>query len=329
MLINYILLLLIGFSTVAAFIVLFRKLVLRYNIFIIQGIPLIGGISMGLSFLIVCSFSFFLDKTLSFGMIGGAIIAALIMLLFGALDDWHALTVRGKFLVQIIATSLLVLFGIRTHIVNIPGPLNIIITFIWIIGITNAFNHLDVTDGLAAGVALIVSLAFFVVSILNADSKAVILSLALAGVTLGFLTFNFPPARIYMGNAGSHFLGFALGALAVMISYASLDRKVALLTPLLILAFPIFDTFFVILIRIINKKIPFKKSNDHLVLRFLALGYSKKKALLIMLSLCLFFSLSGVFLSQVPNVLGIAIVGFVILVSLILTKKMSAVKVNG
>jgi len=130
-----------------------------------------------------------------------------------------------------------------------------------------------------------------------------------------------------MGNSGSHFLGFVLAAIALVISYAPLERKIALFSPLLILGLPIFDTAFLISMRIIKKSLPFKKSNDHLALRFLALGYSRKKTLLIMLTLCLFFSLCGILVSLVSNLSGITIIVFVGLVSLALTKKMSRVSV--
>ena len=132
-----------------------------------------------------------------------------------------------------------------------------------------------------------------------------------------------------MGNSGSHFLGFTLAAVALAISYAPLERKIALLSPLLILGFPIFDTAFLILMRAKKGRLIFKKSNDHLALRFLRLGYSKNKTLLFMLILSLFFSLSGVCLSQVSNTLGIVIVALVIIVGLVLTKRMSRVSIDG
>ena len=291
-----------------------------------QGIPLIGGIAMGLSFIFTCLLWFSLHKGLS-QEARGIIVTSFIMLIFGAIDDRRELSVLAKFLVQIIATSLLIFFGIRTQIVYIGNLSNIIITFIWVLGITNAFNHLDVIDGLAAGTAIIVSLAFFIISLSNGDIKTAILSLSLAMAALSFLIYNFPPARIYMGNSGSHFLGFVLAAIALVISYAPLERKIALFSPLLILGLPIFDTAFLISMRIIKKSLPFKKSNDHLALRFLALGYSRKKTLLIMLTLCLFFSLCGILVSLVSNLSGITIIVFVGLVSLALTKKMSRVSV--
>jgi UDP-GlcNAc:undecaprenyl-phosphate GlcNAc-1-phosphate transferase len=182
-------------------------------------------------------------------------------------------------------------------------------------------------DGLAAGVAIIVTLSFAVISFLNGDNNTLFLTLALLGALFSFLRYNFPPAKIYMGNSGSHFLGFSLAAVALIIRYASLETKIALVSPLLILGFPIFDTAFLILIRLRKKRLPFKKSNDHLALRLLSLGYSKRKVLLIMLSLGLFFSACGVVTSQVCNPLDIIIIGLVVLVTLVLAKRMSKIAV--
>jgi len=250
------------------------------------------------------------------------------MLAFGIIDDWRELSIWAKFLVQIIAVGLLAFFGVKTQIVGIGNILNIIVTFIWVLGITNAFNHLDVMDGLAGGAAIIVSAAFFAVSILNADIRSATLLLILTGAVLGFLLYNWPPAKIYMGNAGSHLLGFILAAIALIISYAPLERKIALLSPLLILGLPIFDTTFLILARLINKNLPFKKSNDHIALRLLSLGYTKKKTLCIMLSICLFFCLCGVTVSRAYNALGIVIVILAAVVSLAIGIRMGKIAVN-
>ncbi len=328
MLVNYLLLIFIGFIVGLVSMFLLRKLSLKYKFLIFQGIPLIGGISMGLSFIFICILGFFLYKGLT-QQVKGIVIGSLIMLIFGVIDDFRELSITAKFFVQIIATSLLILFGIKTQIVNIGNLANLIITFIWVLAITNAFNHLDIIDGLASGAAIIVSSAFFVISFLNGDIITTILSLALATAGFSFLIYNFPPAKVYMGNTGSHFLGFVLAGIALIISYAPLERKVALISPLLILGLPIFDTAFLIFVRIGKNKLPFKKSNDHLALRFLALGYSKKKALLVMLGLGLFFSLCGVIVSQVSNSLSLIIITIVVLVSLFLGKKISSVVVDG
>jgi len=325
---GYALIVLAGFLSGIFFIRLLRKFSLKYNLLSPKGIPLVGGLGMGLSFIIVFLLSLFLYGC-AWKELLGIVISSLTMLIFGAIDDWRELSIWAKFLAQIISTALLFYFGVRTQIINIGNFLNIIITFIWVLGITNAFNHLDVTDGLASGAAIIVAFSFFVISILNGDLQTAILSLALIGVLLGFFLYNFPPAKVYMGNAGSHFLGFLLAAIALNISYAPLERKVALLSPILILGLPLFDTAFLVLMRMIKRHLPFNKSNDHLVLRYLARGYSKKKALFTMLSLSLFFCLCGIAVSQAPNIIGITIVAFAILVSFILFVRMSKVAVHG
>ena len=326
MLINYSLIVLSGFLAGMFFVFFLRKLTLRYKVLIPQGIPLIGGIAMGLSFIIACLVGFSLFGSLS-QEVRGIITASFIMLVLGAIDDWRELSILAKFLVQIIATTLMIAFGIRTQIVYIGNLANIIITFIWILGISNAFNHLDVIDGLAAGTAIIVSCAFFIISFLGGDIKNAILVLALSGAIFSFFIYNLPPAKIYMGNSGSHFLGFVLAAIALAISYAPLERKVALLSPLLILGFPIFDTIFLILMRLKQGRSVFKKSNDHLALRLLKMGYSKVKTLKAMLSLCLFFCLCGIVVSQVSNQWGITTIAFVVLVIFVLTKKMGKIQI--
>ncbi len=317
-----------SFLTAIICIFLFRKLSLRYKILIVEGVPFIGGIAISLSFIFVSLVGFLFYGNLSQAALA-IIVTSFIMLLFGLIDDWRELSILAKFSVEVIATALLIFFGVRTYIVYIGGPLNIIITFIWVIGITNAFNHLDIMDGLAAGTAVIISFAFFVISLSNGEIQTGILSLVLAAAGLGFLFYNWPPATIYMGNTGSHFLGFVLAAIAMLISYAPMERKVALFSPVLILGLPIFDTAFVIAIRVFKKVSPFKKSNDHLALRFLALGYSKKKALFFMLSFCLFFCLCGITVSRVSNPWGIGVIISAVLATLIVAFKMNKVTAHG
>jgi len=327
MLINYFLIALSGlfFSTFLMFIL--ERIALKKNLLVFKGIPHIGGIASVSSFVIITLVSF-----LSFGKLPpaviGVVIASLVMLIFGVIDDWKELSVPNKFFVQIICVSLVVMFGIKTQIVYIGTIFNIILTFIWILGITNAMNHLDVMDGLAGGTAVIVSLSFFLISLLNSDQASTILSLACLGSALGFWLHNLPPARAYLGNAGSHTLGFILALIAIMISYAPLERKVALFSPILILGFPIFDSAFLILMRVVKGRSIFKKSNDHLALRFLKLHRSKKKSLLVMLSLALSFSLCGVLVSRISNNIGILVILMAILLSIFITKKMSRVMVD-
>lgn len=299
---------------------LFKSLSLRYKILCAQGVPLVGGIGLGLSFLTACLLGFFLLGGLSKEFIG-ILISSLIMLIFGIIDDLKEFSVKAKFLVQFAAICLLILFGVKTQIVAIGNLLNLIITFVWVFAITNAVNHLDVMDGLAGIIGLIISFAFLTISGFNNDIKTAILSLSLAGAILGFLKYNIPQAKIYMGNSGSHFIGFILAAIAIVISYAPLERKIALFSPLVILGFPIFDTGLLILRRITQKKSAFKKSDDHLALILLKAGWPKDKILASMFFLCLFFCASGVALSQLSNLFGTIIIEFVALISLVLVVK--------
>ena len=325
---NYTLIVLAGFLLSALFISIFSKIVAKYNILKLKDIPLVGGIGMGISLVIVSLTVLFLQRAMSVEIFG-IILSSMLMLVFGVIDDWRELSILAKFLVQIIAATILIIFGIRTQIMHIGCFLNVAVTYIWILAITNALNHLDVLDGLAAGIAILAGLAFFIISHLNHQGTIAILSLTLTTASLGFFIFNFPPARVYMGNCGSHFLGFTLAAIALGISYAPLERKIALAAPLLILGFPIFDTLFLILMRLSRNRVPFKKSNDHLALRFLTLGYSKKRALLIMLAWSLLFSCCGVLISQLSNFWGIVIIIIALVISLAITRRMSRISVDG
>jgi len=328
MLLKYISAVFLGFVAGVVLMALLRRIALKYNLLTSKGIPLIGGVSIGLSFLVAYLVISFPSFNLS-QQTAGIIISSFIMLVLGIIDDLRELSIPAKFFVQIIAATLLILSGGRTHIVYIGDAANIIITFIWVIGITNAFNLLDIMDGLAAGIAVVVVISFSVIAFLNGDNITLALTLALLGGLFAFLRYNLPPAKIYMGNSGSHFLGFLIAAIALSISYATLENKIALLSPLLILGFPIFDTAFLILMRLLKRKLPFKKSNDHLALRFLALGYSKRKVLLIMVCFGLFFSACGLAISRVSGILGPFIITLVILASLVLVRKMSKIEVHG
>lgn len=328
MLTDYFIPALIVFVLSVVFVYLLKKAALRDKKLVHNGIPLVGGIAFGISFILICLFSFTAQDIVSKEIIGIAL-SSLVMLIFGIIDDWKELSVQAKFVVQIIAASVLIFFGIRTYIVSIGIFWNIVITLIWILGIANAFNHLDVIDGLAGTAAVITSCAFVIISFLNNDPTVGLISVILLGAVSGFLVFNLPPARVYMGNAGSHLLGFILAAVALLISYAPLERKIALLTPLLILGLPIFDTAFLILVRLMKKMSPFKKSNDHPPLKLLALGYSKKKALLIMLAVGAFFSICGLLLSQVSNFSGLIILMIVIFSGLVIANRLIRIEVHG
>ncbi|MDD5594995.1 MAG: MraY family glycosyltransferase [Candidatus Omnitrophica bacterium] len=325
--INALIIILGAFLTGTLLLFFLKGISQKYKLLIAQEIPLVGGISLATAF-ILTSFCFIYLNGLATRETFGLIFASLLMLAFGVIDDWRELSVGVKFLLQIIGALILVFFGIKTQIIFIGSALNIIITIIWVLAITNAFNHLDIMDGVAALTGLIVSVAFFLIAFFGHDLRSMIFSLALIASILSFLLYNLPPAKVYMGNAGSHFLGFLLAAISLMMSFAPMEKKIALVSPVLILGFPIYDTLFLILMRLLKKKVPFKKSNDHLVLRCLVMGYSKKKALYFTLFWNLFFVFAGMITYFASYRQGITTVIIVVLVGLGLAKTMSKVRIN-
>jgi UDP-GlcNAc:undecaprenyl-phosphate GlcNAc-1-phosphate transferase len=149
------------------------------------------------------------------------------------------------------------------------------------------------------------------------------------GALASFLIFNKPPAKIYMGNSGSHLVGFILAAVAPLISYAPMEHAMALATPILILGLPVFDTAFLMLMRMQKGRNVFLKSDDHLALRFLKKGYSKVRALSVMLTLGVYFALSGIFLTQAPKVSAAVVIIVAGVIGLCFITDMRKVLIDG
>ncbi|MFA4853740.1 MAG: MraY family glycosyltransferase [Candidatus Omnitrophota bacterium] len=307
---------------------LIARVSLRYKILKVGNIPLAGGPGIGLSFIFSSCLGIFV-----FGLSLTKILAvagvSLLVLFLGVIDDLRELSVTQKFLAQSFCAVLLVSFGIRTDIIYFGFWGNAVITFFWILGMTNAFNLLDIMDGLAAGTALIVSSAFLLIGLLSADLNVQILSLILCASSTGFLIFNLPPAKAYLGNSGSHFLGMLISCIALITHYASRDNVFALLSPVMILGLPIMDTILLIIFRVIKRRPPFKKSNDHMALKIDALGLSRTKTILIMYLLCSIFAVCGVVLTRVTNLSAAGIIMAVFLFSIGIFQRLIKIEVNG
>lgn len=292
-----------------------------------EGMTFFGGLAIFFSIILTLAIIFgqnlHLDKILS-----GLLLGSSLILILGLIDDFRQLPPLVNLLCQVIAVIVLIVFGLRTRIIFIGEALNIIVTLLWILGLTNAFNLLDIMDGLCGGLAFIAASTFFLLAFLSGNSGIATISLSLAAATLGFLIFNFPPAKIYLGNSGSMFLGFVLASLAIAISYAPIQRKIALFTPILVLGLAIYDLLFVILMRLLKGKSPIRKSKDHFALRLLATGRTKREVLLIMYLFGVLFSISALLVSRATNLLGLVIICLVIFVCLIAGRRMSKVRVD-
>ena len=229
---------------------------------------------------------------------GGAVMAAI-----GLVDDIRGLKAKWKLLLQIGVALMLVISGIRITLF-IGNPLTGgLLTVIWIVGITNAFNLLDNMDGVSAGVGLIVIGIFLVVAFETGQLFVASLLLALGGAVGAFLLFNFPPASIFMGDCGSLFLGYMIAALTVVFTFYQEPHPVStILIPAIILALPIYDTASVIVIRLAEKRSPFEADRRHFSHRLVALGMSVRQAVLIIYLMTFALGLLAILLYRVEPV---------------------------
>jgi len=232
--------------------------------------PYLGGLAVATAFIIAFSTisrTDHLDHRALGLLFGGSM-----MLLLGLYDDLAALTPHVKFLGQLLAASVLYKSGVKTEVAQLGVIGNFVLTMVWITGVTNAFNIIDVMDGLATGTALIASLFLFLIAALGGDDVVIpFMVVTLAGALLGFLRFNREPALIYLGDTGSLFIGFLLAALSMLVSYSH-TNPIAATTPAVLLAIPLFDTAFVAWHRA-RRGIPFfRGSSDHFALRLAHAG---------------------------------------------------------
>ncbi|MBL7130166.1 MAG: undecaprenyl/decaprenyl-phosphate alpha-N-acetylglucosaminyl 1-phosphate transferase [Candidatus Omnitrophica bacterium] len=283
--------------------------------------------SVFFSFAIVASF-----MILCYGSVSpeftGIFIGSIIIILLGLVDDFVELSPVAKFFGQTLSVAALIIFGIVTRIAAIGFLGNILVTFFWMLAIINALNLLDIMDGLCCGITVIAAGAFLTVSFLSQSILSAVFCSCLIGASLGFLKYNLPPAKIYLGDTGSMFCGFILAAVAITIDYAPLKREIALATPILILGLPIFDTLFVILMRFLHGRPVIRKSRDHFALRLLASGLNKQKVLLVMYLFGLFFAVSALLISKVSNQQGIIILIAIALICAIALRKIGAIKIG-
>lgn len=232
-----------------------------------EAVPYLGGLSIYLAVLIpLCLFYTFDARILAI------LLSGTLVLLLGLIDDFGVLTPIAKFLGQIIAATVLIKGDVVIKIASFPPWVNLGLTVFWIIGMTNAINIIDIMDGLAAGIALIAALCLFVVAVINGHDMIAMFTITLVASLAGFLRYNFRPARIYMGDAGSMFLGLSLGALAIIGDYSA-RNPLATFNPLLIFGVALFDTCYVMILRSIKGRSMFLGSKDHFAIRLRFLGW--------------------------------------------------------
>ena len=273
--------------------------------------PLLGGVSIFLGIIIGVFFSGI------YVHIDPKIIIAVFMIFFSGLyDDIYGIMPYTKLLFQIIASALVMSADIIVGKgVLLPDFISIPLTILWIIGITNALNLLDNMDGLCTGTSAIISLFLGLLFYLEGQHYLCLLSIILSGATLGFLYYNFMPAKIFMGDCGSLTLGFLLSVISLMGTFHTKSHvMLSLGVPLLLMSIPIFDTTLVTISRKYLNRPVSQGGKDHLSHRLIALGYSERKSLLLML----FISGLGCLIALGFKYLDLSISLLFILLSLIL-----------
>lgn len=261
-----------------------------------QAIPYLGGVAIFVAFLTATlATKFFVMPELGMpswplGLDKGRgvyaiLLGGLIALTLGLVDDKKALGPGTKFFFQVLGACVLVAVGLRLRFVR-PDWLAIPLTVLWVVAITNAMNFVDIMDGLAASVSAAAALVFFAFALNGGRHNDALAAAALLGACLGFLGWNWAPAKVYMGDAGSHFLGFSLAAISLNLRYSH-QNELAVFSPLIILGLPIFDVLLMMVIRTRKGIPPWKGSPDHIPLRLRALGYSKERVVLTLSGLTL------------------------------------------
>ena len=265
-------------------------------------IPRMGGLAIFFGFIL--SVLLFLPLTTQ---LRGMLLGAVVIVILGIFDDIYALSAKLKFAVQIGAALIAVLMGNQIDYLSNPnifssdpywhlGVLSIPISVLWIVAITNAVNLIDGLDGLACGVSTISSMTMLVIALTVAEAQVAILMAALAGACIGFLPYNLNPAKIFMGDTGSTFLGFVLATVSIQglfKSYAIISFAV----PFLVLGLPIFDTCFAILRRLARGQSPMAPDRGHIHHRLIDMGFTQKQAVAVLYLISAILGLSAVVLT--------------------------------
>ena len=277
------------------------------------GLAVIAGFAISLIYLISVmniegSINLF-DENSYFKKLIGVGLGVIIITITGVIDDTKTLKPLQKLFGQVLAAMVAVAFGIQIDSADIPFTTNVelaneismIVTVIWIVGITNAINLIDGLDGLSSGIALISCVSLLIIFALNDSPMVAILMItSLIGALVGFLPFNFSPAKTFIGDTGSNFLGYILSIVSIL-GVAKTYTAVVIALPMLVLGLPIFDVVWAIIRRVIKGKsikAIFKADKGHLHHRLIARGFSQKQAVLVMYAMSAALGLFAIILLE-------------------------------
>jgi UDP-GlcNAc:undecaprenyl-phosphate GlcNAc-1-phosphate transferase len=290
-------------------------------------IPRMGGLAIYAAFVLAVLASMYVSREIMGLLVGGTVI-----LIVGIIDDLKPLPARVKLLGQIVAAAVLVMFDIRIEWLTNPFGdmlyveyLSIPLTILWVVGLTNTVNLIDGLDGLAAGVSTIASVTILLVALQQNFWTVAVLTAALAGSALGFLQHNFNPAKIFMGDTGSMFLGYMLAAISILGAVKS-AATIALIVPIVALGLPILDTAFAIIRRYMSGRPIFKPDKGHLHHRLLEMGLTQKQAVLLMYVISGCLGLSAIALTEVNKSFGAFIIVALLGIAFVGARKIGVLK---
>lgn len=276
-------------------------------------VPLLGGVAIYAAF--VVAILVFGDQ-LNLPQLFSILIGATAVSAMGVWDDRRRLRPLVKLGGQVVAALFVAVTGTRIILFDVP-LLDYAIVVFWIVCITNALNLLDNMDGLSGGVAALASAFFLVLALLHGQFLVATLSAALLGACLGFLRYNFNPASIFMGDAGSLFLGFILAAVGIRLRFPGQLAAISWMIPIFVLAVPLFDTTLVVVSRLRRGLNPLTTpGRDHLSHRLVCMGLTQTHAVLLIYSMCLLLGLLGVVIAYSSPGVAYAILGVLVLVAL-------------
>ncbi len=292
-------------------------------------IPRMGGLAIYAGFVLAVLASLHISREIMGLLMGGTVI-----LIVGIIDDLKQLPAKAKLLGQILAAMVLILFGVRIEWLTNPfGDMlyidyfSVPVTIMWVVSLTNTVNLIDGLDGLAAGVSTIASVTILMVALQQNFWTVAILTAALAGSAMGFLQHNFNPAKIFMGDTGSMFLGYMLAGVSILGAVKS-AATIALIVPIVALGLPIMDTAFAIIRRYMSGRPIFKPDKGHLHHRLLEMGFSQKQAVLLMYVISGCLGLSAIVLTEVNHALGMVIIVALLCVAFLGAKKVGVFKAS-
>ena len=265
-------------------------------------IPRLGGLAMFLGFILAVLL--FADITKP---VQGILLGSVLIVIIGVIDDIISVKYWVKLLVQIAAAVVAILHGIVIDVLSNPnlfsehlflqlGWLSIPITIIWIVAITNSVNLIDGLDGLSVGVSAIASVTMLVIALLVSESNVAVILAALVGACLGFIPYNFNPAKIFAGDTGALLLGYVLATVSIMGMF-KVYALISFAVPFIVLALPIFDTVFAFLRRILKGQNPMKPDRGHLHHRLIDMGLNQKQAVAILYCVSIVLGLAAVVLT--------------------------------